>query len=186
MFLSKLFGIFKRDKTDQQPSNPQGEARTTIPTTGAVAGGAAASSGLSTPDITPPSDQTSSTVSPAEPLVDSSNPQPSSDTNIPDNGQSNDISTDNTEIAQANSVPAFSAEESSSSNSPSAETSESITPDTDSSYNGSTEEMPSIDDEPVPQPEPGAEPSEDSSSTPASDSNPDEQNPVDGAGTPIG
>lgn len=94
--------------------------------TGAVAGGAAASSGFSDQNSTSPPDLS---------VADSSDQQPG---NMDIGLQDDNTTPDSSEVAQADSAPAYPSEDSSSDAAP--ETTESVTPETDSYQSGSTEE----------------------------------------------
>lgn len=132
MFLSRLFGMFRKKKdSGQQAQNTQGTAAPkSTPPAGTIAGGAVASPEISNQNTAQPPQSGS--------IADSSGQQPDSDgivnpQNTETSGQ-NDIGN----VAQADSAPAYPSEDSSSDTSP--ETTETVSPETDSYQSGSTEE----------------------------------------------
>ncbi|MEX2014446.1 MAG: hypothetical protein WD885_00740 [Candidatus Saccharimonadales bacterium] len=177
MFLSKLFGIFKRKKQpEEQPSNPQGEAKTTMPTAGTVVGGAAASSsGFS--------DQ--STTTPSQAVADTSEPEPVAGNTI--SQQEDTFQPDSTQtVAQTDSTPSYSTEEPAL-NIPEESTETVNAPEGEGYQSGSTEgstEEPKLppDSSPPQLPDDGSASSEDSSDSPGSD----DQSVDDSTGPSIG
>jgi hypothetical protein len=159
MFLSKLFGIFKKNKDPQQQASGTPSSKgSNVVTPGTVTGGAAASSGLSNQNPTSP---------PSQPVADASGQAPDANNTVSPQGGDTSTPDDTQTVAQADSTtPSYSNEEPAPS-APEESTETTSAPDTDSyqsgSTDGSTEEpkLPPENESPAQPPESGSSASED-------------------------
>ncbi len=135
MFLSKLFSIFRRKKKPEQGT--ESPPSSSSPSGGMAAGTAAGAASTDPASIVSPSEPAQSqaidsSTPPDQPVADSSDQQDIASQSISETPE------ESTEVAQAESAPAYAGENSSSDTS--AETTETVAPESDSFQSGSTDE----------------------------------------------
>lgn len=176
MFLSRLFSIFKKKKDpEQQTSGDSGAKGSNVVTPGTIAGGAAASSGLSDQNAEAPNQQ----------VADVSGQTPGAGNTI--NPQEDTSSSDNTQtVAQTDGAPSYPGEEPSLST-PEESTEAISTPDAESYQSGSTDD--SIEEPKLPPDDSSPQPPESEPTSPedsSDDPNQDDQSAGGSAGPSIG